>query len=76
MKLDIWVHDSGFGLAYTATQSNHNLDMTKHNYVFLQEVEVEATEEEAYKIVEGIAESIKEAKRAKLIAELEALDNE
>ena len=76
MKVTIWAYDTGFGLGVSASVTDQNLDMTKHGYILLQDVDIEASEEEVTKLVSENAEAKKSVKRAKLVAELEALDNE
>lgn len=74
--LTIWARDAGYGIAWTATRADEGLDMTHHGYSIMEELETVTTDEEARRVVSGNAEEIKELKRAKLIAQLEALDNE
>jgi len=74
--LTIWAHDTGFGIGWTATQTNQNLDMTKHGYVLIEYIEIKASEEDALDLINLSTEEVKAKTRAKLVAELEALDNE
>ena len=75
-KLTVWIRDNGFGISWTATKTDDNCDMTTHGWVACEETEIETSETQALELVNLSSEEIKAAKRAKLVAELEALDNE
>ena len=76
MKITIWVYDTGFGLGFKGTVTDQNLDMTKHGYLEIEELDLAISEQECFKLLEADAEERKDIRRAKLIAQLEALDNE
>jgi len=74
--LTIWAKDADYGLCWGATKTEENIDLPRHGYIEIEEFDLEISEEEIYKLLEVDKEARKEVKRAKLTAQLEALDNE
>ena len=75
-KLTIWAKDADYGLSWGATKTEENIDLSRHDYIEIEELDLAISDEEIYKLLEADKETRKEVKRAKLIAQLEALDNE
>jgi len=75
-KLTVWAHKTPFGISWASTGADDATDLTKHGWVYVEDVEIKASTEEALELINRNAEEIKEQKRAKLLKELEALDNE